>query len=49
MDMKKEVPKDHIGIFRDIFRKHGEKELITIMLQKKGRFLWLQRLCGMKT
>jgi len=49
MDMRKEVPKDQIGVFRDVVGNTVKKEQTTIMLQKKGSYPWLQRLYGMKT
>jgi len=37
MDMKSNIPKDHIGIFRDTLRKHGCKVMYYYYATEKGQ------------
>ncbi len=37
MDVKSNIPDDHIGIFRDSLRKHGKKVTIYYYATEKGQ------------
>ncbi len=37
MDMKSNIPDDHIGIFRNSLRKHGKKVTIYYDATEKGQ------------